>query len=93
MVHDGEVESLRALRNFSGLDFCDVRALSVLKLAPGGHIGRLCIWTRKAFEALDRIFGSATAPSQRKQTSRNWCLPKVCMTNTDVERILSSDEV
>lgn len=70
-----------------------MHSLSILKLAPGGHLGRLCVWTKSAFDSLDKIFGTSTAPSERKFHARNWSLPKVCMTNTDIERILSSDEV
>jgi hypothetical protein len=29
-----------------------------LQLAPGGHLGRFCIWTKSAFEKLDAIFGT-----------------------------------
>jgi large subunit ribosomal protein L4e len=93
LVHNGETEELKALRNLAGLELCHVNSLSILKLAPGGHIGRFCVWTKKAFDSLDSIFGTATKSSDRKYLSRNWCLPKVCMTNTDVERILSSNEV
>lgn len=28
-----------------------------MQLAPGGHMGRFCIWTKSAFEALDTIYG------------------------------------
>jgi large subunit ribosomal protein L4e len=31
-----------------------------VQLAPGGHMGRFCIWTKSAFEALDSIFGAFT---------------------------------
>ena len=29
-----------------------VDALNLLKLAPGGHVGRFCIWTESAFKKL-----------------------------------------
>jgi hypothetical protein len=32
--------------------------ISALQLAPGGHLGRFCIWTKAAFEKLDAIFGT-----------------------------------
>jgi hypothetical protein len=31
-----------------------VDALNLLKLAPGGHVGRFCIWTESAFKKLGR---------------------------------------
>jgi large subunit ribosomal protein L4e len=93
VVHNGEMEKLRAFRNLPGLEFCHVNSLSIIKLAPGGHLGRLCVWSKSAFDQLDNVFGTATRPSERTFNARNWSLPKTCMTNTDVEKILSSDEV
>lgn len=93
VVHSEGTDKLKAFRNLPGVDFCNVNSLSILKLAPGGHLGRLVVWTKGAFDALDRIFGTATKPSERKHHARNWSLPRVCMTNTDIEKILSSDEV
>ena len=29
-----------------------VDVLNLLKLAPGGHVGRFCIWTESAFKKL-----------------------------------------
>lgn len=92
-MHHGEEDKLRAFRNLSGVEFCSVNSLSILKLAPGGHIGRLCVWTKSAFDKLDTIFGTSTCPSERKLNSRMWSLPKVCITNTDIERLITSDEV
>jgi len=66
LVHNGEAEKLRAFRNLPGLDFCHVHSLSILKLAPGGHIGRFVVWTKSAFEQLESIFGTATKTSDRK---------------------------
>lgn len=42
---------------------------------------------------MDKIFGTAKAASERKYLSRNWTLPKACLTDTDVEKILSSNGV
>lgn len=38
-----------------------------MQLAPGGHMGRFCIWTKSAFEALDTIYGTVSTfgPMQR----------------------------
>merc|ERR1712232_1183792 len=32
-----------------GCDMCNVNRLNVRQLAPGGHLGRFCIWTKSAF--------------------------------------------
>jgi len=66
VIHDGEEDKLKAFRNMSGVDFCNVHSLSILKLAPGGHIGRFCIWTEQAFDTLDKLFGTAKTSSERK---------------------------
>lgn len=31
--------------------------LNLLQLAPGGHMGRFVIFTKSAFDSLDKIFG------------------------------------
>ena len=40
----------RAFRNLPGVDTISVDNLNILKLAPGGHVGRFCIWTESAFK-------------------------------------------
>merc|ERR1711916_81328 len=65
-----DAKGVRAFRNIFGLDIANVTALNLLALAPGGHLGRFCIWTKSAFE-----------------------LPPLMLTNSDVTRIMRSDEV
>jgi large subunit ribosomal protein L4e len=45
-----------AARNFPGLDYSDIRSLNVEILAPGGHPGRLTIWTESAIKKLEEVF-------------------------------------
>lgn len=40
--------------------------LDLLKLAPGGHIGRFCIWTEGAFRKLDNLYGTWRKASSLK---------------------------
>ena len=47
----------RAFRNLPGVEVASVDRLNLLQLAPGGHLGRFCIWTKSAVEKLDKIFG------------------------------------
>lgn len=47
----------RAFRNLPGCEVACVDRLNLLQLAPGGHLGRFCIWTKSAVEKLDKIFG------------------------------------
>merc|ERR1719284_2271551 len=61
----------RALRNLPGVETADVSSLNLLQLAPGGHVGRFCVWTESAFSQLDAIFGTADAPSSTKVHNGN----------------------
>merc|ERR1712159_769015 len=47
-----------AFRNIPGVTLLPVDKLNLLKLAPGGHVGRFCIWTQSAFNALDQVYSS-----------------------------------
>jgi len=50
----------KALRNIPGVSVSHVSRLNIKDLAPGAHIGRLIVWTRSAFEALNGLYGSST---------------------------------
>merc|ERR1712242_547720 len=79
-----------AFRNIPGVDCIQVDALNLLKLAPGGHVGRFCIWTEAAFRKLDSIFGTWKKPSSTKS---GWNLPMPKMANTDLSKLLKSEEI
>lgn len=81
---------VRAFRNIPGIDICHVSRLNILRLAPGGHLGRFIIWTKSAFEKLDEIYGSFDKPSLMK---KGYVLPRPKMANADLARIINSDEV
>jgi len=80
----------RAFRNIPGIELQNVNKLDLLKLAPGGHIGRFCIWTESAFRKLDGLYGTGRKASTQKV---DYNLPMHKMTNTDLSRILKSDEI
>merc|ERR1719231_322482 len=80
----------QGFRNIPGMEIACVDRLNLLKLAPGGHLGRFVIWTQAAFEKLDSIFGTYTAASDVKKT---FTLPRTMMTNSDLARIINSDEI
>jgi large subunit ribosomal protein L4e len=80
----------RAFRNIPGITLLNVDRLNLLKIAPGGHVGRFCIWTESAFKKLDVIYGSWAKPSKEKA---NFNLPMPKMTTTDLSRLLKSDEI
>lgn len=90
VVYEKDNGITRAFRNIPGVDTCDVNALSLFKLAPGGHAGRFIIWTESAFRKLNDIFGTFNKSSKVK---KGYKLPRAMMTNTDVGRLLKSEEI
>merc|ERR1712096_396027 len=81
----------RAFRNVSGVEVADVSALNLLQLAPGGHLGRFVIFTENALSKLDGLYGGKNgAVSTEKKGFR---VPRTMMTNSDLPRIINSDEV
>ncbi|KAJ3427952.1 60S ribosomal protein L4 [Anaeramoeba flamelloides] len=80
----------KAFRNIPGVETASVYTLNLLKLAPGSQMGRFIIWTESAFKLLEDIYGSWEKPSKFKS---GFYLPRPVMVNTDVERIIKSDQV
>jgi len=90
IVYDSEnVQSLRAFRNIPGIESCRVDKLSVLKLAPGGHMGRFVIWTESAFAKLNTIFGTRCRLSEVK---RGFKIPTAQMAVPDMKRVIKAAE-
>jgi len=58
---DASTNVRKAGRNLPGVDMCHVSRLNVLQLAPGGHLGRFCVFTADAFKALNNQFGTNKA--------------------------------
>ena len=84
----------RAFRNIPGVELANVSALNLLQLAPGGHVGRFCIWTESAFSSLDSIFGTAEKPSATKtHNGVPYRMPTPMLSNSDLSRLINSDEV
>jgi large subunit ribosomal protein L4e len=80
----------RAFRNIPGVTLINVDKLNLLKIAPGGHLGRFCIWTEGAFKRLDQIYGTYKTKSTEKN---DFSLPLPKMANSDLSRLLRADEV
>merc|ERR1711988_901899 len=90
-VVDEGCESLRrALRNVPGCDMANVNRLNIRQLAPGGHLGRFCVWTKSAFAALERTFGSGKGVASQKKGYR---LQNDVVTSADMNAIINSDAV
>jgi len=90
IVYDASEGLDKAFRNLPGVELSMVDNLSLLDLAPGGHLGRFIIWTKGAFEKLDSIFGTYDESAKFKN---GFNLPRSSMTNADLARIINSDEV
>ncbi|BFY97581.1 hypothetical protein BsWGS_00621 [Bradybaena similaris] len=80
----------RAFRNIPGITLISVDRLNLLKVAPGGHVGRFCIWTESAFKRLDDIYGTWRKESKEK---KGYNLPMHKMASFDLARLLKSDEI
>lgn len=80
-----------AFRNIPGVETVHVDRLNLLQLAPGGHMGRFCIWTKDAFERLNALFG--TAPGETAELKSGFVLPRPSMANADLARLLNSSEI
>merc|ERR1711998_225495 len=90
VVYDVSEGIDKGFRNLPGVDLSLVDNLSLLDLAPGGHLGRFVIWTKGAFEKLDSIFGTYEESAKFKS---GFNLPRSSMTNADLARIINSDEI
>jgi len=80
----------QAFRNLPGVEVLSVERLNLLKLCPGGHLGRFCIWSEGAFKKLDSVYGTWRKPSTEKT---NYNLPQHKMTMPDLARLINSDEI
>jgi len=90
VIFDKDDGITRAFRNLSGVNFNNVSSLDFLQLAPGGHLGRLVIWTQSAFKKLDALFGSQ---AEKSTVKAGYHLPRPTVTLPDLARILKSDEI
>ena len=90
VVYDQAAGIQLGFRNLPGVELCQVERLNLLTLAPGGHLGRLCVFTKSAFDKLDSVFGTANKTSDSKSGFRP---PQHIMSNSDLARLINSDEV
>merc|ERR1712243_381765 len=90
VIYDQDQGLTKAFRNIPGVDTIQVDNLNLLKLAPGGHVGRFCIWTESAFKKLDGLYGTWRKPSSAKAS---WNLPQPKMANTDLSALLKSEAI
>lgn len=90
IVYESHSSLNLAVRNLPGVETCRVGALNLLQLAPGGQVGRFVIWTESAFNRLDSLYGTIDTASQEK---KGYFLPRAKISQTDIGRIINSEEV
>ncbi|KAM0681603.1 hypothetical protein GINT2_000116 [Glugoides intestinalis] len=88
IIHDRA--SLSAFKAVEGVDFMDVNALNIINLSPGGHLGRLVMWTESAFNKLNSIFGTFDVESEVK---KGFSLSLPMITTDDLEEYFYSPEI
>lgn len=90
MIYAKDSGLTRAFRNIPGIETINVEKLNLLRLAPGGHVGRFVIWTESAFRRLDELYGNWKSASIAK---KNYNLPQPKMANSDLSRLIKSQEI
>merc|ERR1712099_166482 len=90
VIYDEDQGLVKAFRNIPGVETIQVSKLNLLKLAPGGHVGRFCIWTESAFKKLDSLYGTWRVASKEKT---RWNLPQPKMAVTDLTKLLKAEEI
>merc|ERR1712151_889018 len=91
IIYGDKSEKLKqTARNLPGVDICHVSRLNVLQLAPGGHLGRFCVFTEDAFRALNNTFGTNKAECTEKS---GYHINRHVMGCADLARIINSDQV
>jgi len=90
VIYNKSGPMVKAFRNIPGVELCSVQKLNLLQLAPGGHIGRFIIWTKDAFEHMNQLFGTYRVEAPLKA---DYHLPHGLLNNTDLARIIKSDEI
>merc|ERR1711887_63487 len=89
VVHKNEGASL-AFRNIPGVEVVNVDRLNLLKVAPGGHVGRFIIWSEGAFMKLGQVYGTYHHKSEMK---KNFNLPQPIMTSSDLTAIMKHENI
>merc|ERR1712070_205287 len=90
VIYNSDQGLTKAFRNLSGVEVACVERLNLLQLAPGGHLGRFCVWSKEAFDRIDAIYGTHKRKSEEKN---GYQPPRAIMSNSDLTRVINSTEV
>nr|XP_059867887.1 large ribosomal subunit protein uL4-like [Delphinus delphis] len=83
---------IKAFRNIPGITLPNVSKPNLLKLAPGGHVLRSCIWTESAFCKLDELHGTWSQNPFAKTMRRNAILCQAKNHTTRMDRAAAALE-
>merc|ERR1711934_1156495 len=81
----------KGFRGLSGVEVCHVDRLNLLQLAPGGHLGRFVLFTEDALAKLDALYGGKNG--KLSEEKKGYRVPRHTMTNSDLPRVINSDEI
>ncbi len=81
---------IKALRNLPGVDTVNINRLNIRLLAPGGQMGRFCIYTESAMRELANQFGSLNGGAKAR---KGFVLRREFLKNPDISSIINSDEI
>lgn len=88
LIHNGS--EIKAFRNIPGVDQLNINNLNIYELAPGGHAGRLILWTETAFNFLNDLFGKI---NEESKILKKFTLPKKLYASDNLDDLFLSDEV
>jgi len=80
IIYEKDDGLIKAFRNVPGVNLCGVNALNLLQLAPGGHLGRLIVWSKSSFKILEKWLENKKSP-------------KILMINSDLHTLINCDEI
>ncbi|ORD95118.1 LSU ribosomal protein L1E [Enterospora canceri] len=83
LVHDQK--SLPAFANIEGVELANVEHLNLLRLCPGGKLGRLILWTEGAFKRLESLFSN--------ESKRGFEIPEKMVSCSDLDEYFYSPEI
>nr|UXY87401.1 60S ribosomal protein L1 [Cryptomonas sp.] len=78
----------RCFRNIPGIEICCVKSLNLLKIAPGGHVGRLCVWTYGSFVKLNLLYRS-----NKNISKKNSIAFDNIISNSNLKEIINSEQI
>ncbi|OAF66108.1 hypothetical protein A3Q56_06143, partial [Intoshia linei] len=90
IIYKNDFGISKGFRNIPGVSLLNVDRLNLLELSPGGHLGRLCVWTQSA---MDRLHEKYQTVINGENSIKNFKIPSTKMTSTDLKAILTCPEI